>query len=93
LLEDDHDVDWEVGQDEPTGVDHPHRPALRGRAISDRLARRRPGQLAARQQVCVSPVGSAPAAAGVLRAGAQTLTRGRHLCGARCSAARGTACH
>jgi hypothetical protein len=51
LLEDDHDVDWEVGQDEPTQAIHPHRAPLRGR----RAARRR-GQPAPAPQVCVSPI-------------------------------------
>jgi hypothetical protein len=30
LLEDDYEVDWEVGQDERTAVPHPHRAPLRG---------------------------------------------------------------
>ena len=61
LLEDDYDVDWEVDQ-EPVEVDHPHRAALRGRAIADRLAHRRPGQLEQAPQVCLSPVSRIPAA-------------------------------
>jgi hypothetical protein len=56
LLEDDYDVDWEVDWDEQAEVDHPHRAALRGRAIADRLAHRRPGQLEHRPQICLSPV-------------------------------------
>jgi hypothetical protein len=52
LLEDDCDVDWEVGRDEPTTVPHPHRARLRGGC-----AERRAGQLPARAQACLSPVG------------------------------------
>ena len=65
LLEDDYDVDWEVDQDEPVEPpvsipswkqqardDHPHRVALRSRSGT-----RRPGAAAAREQVCVCPVG------------------------------------
>ncbi len=62
LLEDDYDVDWEVDREERAEVDHPHRAALRGRAVADRLAHRRPGQLEHRPQVCLSPV-SRPAPA------------------------------
>jgi hypothetical protein len=51
LLEDGHDVDWEVGQDEPTQAIHPHRAPLRGRC-----AARRPGETAAAPQVCISPI-------------------------------------
>ncbi|HEV2922582.1 MAG TPA: hypothetical protein VGW98_00990 [Solirubrobacteraceae bacterium] len=51
LLEDGHDVDWEVGQDEPSQAIHPHRAPLRGR----RAARRR-GRPAPAPQVCVSPI-------------------------------------
>ncbi|MGA2455309.1 MAG: hypothetical protein ABSG93_17490 [Solirubrobacteraceae bacterium] len=57
LLEDDYEVDWEVGQDEPRHAPHPHRAPLRRGS-----ARRRPGQLPAPAQPCLSPVGSvAPA--------------------------------
>jgi hypothetical protein len=57
LLEDDYEVDWEVGQDELDEVDHPHRAALRARMLLDRpTAHRRPGQLASRSHVCLSPV-------------------------------------
>jgi len=52
LLEDDCDVDWEVGQDEPARVPHPHRARLRGGCVQ-----RRAGQLPARSQACLSPVG------------------------------------
>jgi hypothetical protein len=51
LLEDDHDVDWEVGQDEHFQAIHPHRAPLRGRR-----AARRPGQPAAVGHVCLCPV-------------------------------------
>lgn len=62
LLEDDYDVDWEVDGDEPavspysdsrgsSVSEHPHRTALRSR-----LAARRPGMAAPREQVCLSPV-------------------------------------
>jgi hypothetical protein len=56
LLEDDYDVDWEVDQEEPIEVDHPHRAALRADAIATRIAHRRPGQLEHRPQACLSPV-------------------------------------
>jgi len=56
LLEDDYDVDWEVDQDEQAGLEHPHRAALRRGVIEERLAHRRPGQMRAPAQVCVSPV-------------------------------------
>ncbi len=56
LLEDDYEVDWEVGQDELSEVDHPHRAALRARMLVDRPAHRRPGQLPQRSHVCLSPV-------------------------------------
>jgi hypothetical protein len=52
LLEDDYAVDWEVGQVERARVPHPHRAALRGGC-----APRRAGQLPARPQACLSPVG------------------------------------
>ncbi len=59
LLEDDYEVDWEVGQDEPRPAAHPHRAPLRRG-----YARRRPGQLPAPAQPCLSPVGHvAPAPA------------------------------
>jgi hypothetical protein len=56
LLEDDHDVDWEVDRDEPVGQIHPHRVPLRGRMSRDRAASRRAGQPAPREHACVSPV-------------------------------------
>jgi hypothetical protein len=52
LLEDDYEVDWEVGQDERTAVPHPHRAPLRGGC-----AQRRAGLVPARPQACLSPVG------------------------------------
>jgi hypothetical protein len=51
LLEDDHDVDWEVGQDEYWPVAHPHRAPLRRGSVE-----RRAGQVPARPQPCLSPV-------------------------------------
>jgi hypothetical protein len=51
LLEDDHDVDWEVGRDGRVQASHPHRAPLRGR-----LTARRPGQTAPAPQVCLCPV-------------------------------------
>jgi hypothetical protein len=57
LLEDDYDVDWEVDQDERVPPAHPHRAVLGMRAITDRLAHRRPGEPAGRELVCLSPVG------------------------------------
>jgi hypothetical protein len=50
LLEDDHDVDWEVDQDESTHAAHPHRAPLRGRGHD-----RRPGQLEPVAHHCLSP--------------------------------------
>jgi hypothetical protein len=52
LLEDDHDVDWEVDQDERRHAPHPHRAPLRRGC-----ARRRPGEPPAPPHVCISPVG------------------------------------
>jgi hypothetical protein len=52
MLEDDYDVDWEVDQDELTRVPHPHRAPLRGGC-----AQRRVGQVPARPQACLSPIG------------------------------------
>jgi hypothetical protein len=74
LLEDDYDVDWEVGQDEPARVSHPHRaPPRQG------CAERRAGQPPARSQACLSPVGRAAQArhhARKRRADADTLAGG-----------------
>ena len=56
LLEDGHDVDWEVGQDESAQEEHPHRTPLQSR-----LAPRRNGQGEPAVQPCLSPVGSGPA--------------------------------
>ncbi len=52
LLEDDHEVDWEVGQDERAEVDHPHRAPLRGPSRA-----RRAGEPTPRVHACVCPVG------------------------------------
>ncbi len=57
LLEDDYEVDWEVGQDERTAVPHPHRAPLRGGC-----AQRRAGLVPARPQACLSPVACKDAA-------------------------------
>jgi len=54
LLEGDNEVDWEVGQGEPTRVSHPHRAPLRGGC-----AQRRAGEVPPRPQVCLSPVDGA----------------------------------
>ncbi len=52
LLEDDYEVDWEVGRDEPTMPPaHPHRAPLRART-----APRRAGSVPDRDQVCLCPV-------------------------------------
>jgi len=58
LLEDDYDVDWEVDRDEDLTQTHPHRAPLRGPGRRSRRAanRRRAGQGAPGQNVCVSPV-------------------------------------
>ncbi|MBA3807816.1 MAG: hypothetical protein H0X28_05410 [Solirubrobacterales bacterium] len=56
MLEDDYGVDWEVGREERTEVDHPHRAPLQGRAAAARRARRRPGQPAPAVHLCLSPL-------------------------------------
>jgi hypothetical protein len=86
LLEDDYEVDWEVDQDElaelpaygfapgredSTSGAHPHR-----RMLQSRLKSRRPGVVAAREQVCLCPVG------GRARAG---VSRGSFLPGRSCA--------
>jgi hypothetical protein len=76
LLEDDYDVDWEVGQDEPRHAPHPHRAPLRGG-----WARRRPGQLPAPAQPCLSPVGRPAAAVGRACAGYADAGKRRGLTG------------
>jgi hypothetical protein len=54
LLEDDYDVDWEVGQDGHGPVSHPHRAPLRGG-----FTQRRAGQLPAPAQTCLCAVAHA----------------------------------
>jgi hypothetical protein len=54
LLEDDYDVDWDVGQDEHGQASHPHRAPLRSWQT-----RTRAGQPAAPAHVCLSPVAHA----------------------------------
>jgi hypothetical protein len=76
LLEDDYEVDWEVGQDERSEVDHPHRAALAPRAINDRLAHRRPGEPQAPPHPCLSPV-NRPARSYQRRAVGREGQRGR----------------
>ena len=62
LLEDDYDVDWEVDRDETLTQIHPHRAPLRGPGRRSRRApiRRRSGQGASAQHVCISPVKAPP---------------------------------
>jgi hypothetical protein len=76
LLEDGHDVDWEVGQHEHLQVIHPHRAPLRGRR-----GPRRPGQPTAAAQVCLCPI---------LRARAQHPVRGRERTGQASAERRST---
>lgn len=71
LLEDDYSVDWEVDQDERTRVSHPHRAPLRGGC-----AQRRAGQLPARPQACLSPVGGTHHCVSHTGHAAAMLTRG-----------------
>jgi hypothetical protein len=88
LLEDDYDVDWEVDQEEPVEVDHPHRAPLRRGVIAERLAHRRPGQLEVPAQVCLSPVshgnsatrGRAASAASVASAATTRRSDSAHSC-------------
>jgi hypothetical protein len=56
LLEDDYEVDWEVGQEERFEPEHPHRAALALQAIPDRLEHRRPGGTLPGPHLCLSPV-------------------------------------
>jgi len=67
-LEDDYDVDWEVDPNEHLQAPHPHRAPLRERARA-----RRPGQPAARDHACLTPV----------RAGAHAIGRERRSPSAR----------
>jgi len=73
LLEDDHDVDWEVDQDE-----HPHR-----RMARLPLRERRPGAIAPREHVCSCPVSRARGAE--TPANQPTTTAGRPVGAARVS--------
>jgi hypothetical protein len=60
-LEDDYDVDWEVDGDEHLTQTHPHRAPLRGPGRRSRRApTRRGGETAARDHICLSPIGAAP---------------------------------
>ena len=67
MLEDDDDVDWEVGWTERAELDeHPHRAALRERRCS-RQAPRRPGEPSRAVHVCVTPIrGTAPRAGALI---------------------------
>src|ERR1700675_909086 len=65
LLEDDHEIDWEVDQEPAQPIEHPHRAALSGRPLKLLRASRRPGATAASPHVCISPISRA-AAAGAL---------------------------
>lgn len=53
LLEDDYDVDWEVGQDELAPPPHAHRAALRRGGVA---LTRCPGAPTPTCHVCLSPV-------------------------------------
>jgi hypothetical protein len=68
------EAEWEASEPEPWGPTHPHRRPLR------RHTRRRPGKVASREQVCLTPIGRTAAA------GAQAASRGRRG-GARVAAA------
>jgi len=46
------DAEWEASEPEPWGPSHPHRRLLRRPTIA-----RRPGQVASREQVCLTPIG------------------------------------
>jgi hypothetical protein len=62
LLEDDYEVDWEVDRDEDLTQTHPHRAPLRGPGSRFRRAapRRRLGEGAPAQNVCISPLNTTP---------------------------------
>jgi hypothetical protein len=78
LLEDDYDVDWEVDRDEDLTQTHPHRAPLRGPGRRSRRAapRRRPGEGATAQNVCISPLNTTP--------GDVPASRERPLCASPC---------
>jgi hypothetical protein len=46
------DAEWEASEPEPWGPSHPHRRPLRRPIIA-----RRAGQVASREQVCLTPIG------------------------------------
>ena len=46
------DAEWEASEPEPWGPSHPHPRPLRRPTIA-----RRPGQVASREQVCLTPIG------------------------------------
>jgi hypothetical protein len=84
LLEDDYEVDWEVGQDEPSHAPHPHRAPLRRGC-----ARRRPGQVPAPAQPCLSPVGRvAPAPQPVRLRRVDGVVRQAGAAGCACDSSR-----
>lgn len=58
------DAEWEAPEPSPWGPTHPHRRPLR------RPKPRRPGQVASREQVCLTPIG-------FKAYGAQAASRGR----------------
>ena len=45
-------AEWEAAEPEPWGPPHPHRRPLRRPTMT-----RRPGQVASREQVCLTPIG------------------------------------
>jgi hypothetical protein len=59
LLEDDHEIDWEVDQEPAQPTPHPHRAALTGRPLTLVRTSRRPGAPIPSPQVCISPVSGA----------------------------------
>jgi hypothetical protein len=58
------DAEWEATEPEPSGPPHPHRRPLRRPNMA-----RRPGQVASREQVCLTPIGRRAS-------GAQAASRG-----------------
>jgi hypothetical protein len=85
MLEDDYDVDWEVDPNEHSHAPHPHRVALGGRP---RARERRPGApIAHPPQLCLSPVGRAPAPTRLAPAGGQGGAAVRARAARPCTAA------